>query len=82
MDVGWIIYNNIIDLVRPLKGLWSLAIITQLCIQSGVRVEKNEKKIKTRLAISLKTSTDELQIRGHILGAKILEKLNEIRAIH
>lgn len=52
VDARWNIYNNIIDLVRPLKGIWFPAIITQLYIQFGVKVEKNEKKIKVGLVIS------------------------------
>lgn len=57
VDARWIIYNNIIDSVKPSKGRWLPAIITQLCIQS-IGVERNEKKIKVGLAISAKASLD------------------------
>lgn len=30
-DVGWIIYNNIINSLGPTKGHWFSAIITKLC---------------------------------------------------
>lgn len=57
-DVEWIIYNNIINLVEPTKGLWFLAIITKLCTQFGVDLEKNKERIKVGLAITAMASTD------------------------
>lgn len=42
MNAGWIIFNNMINSVKPLKGLWFPAIITQLCINASVKVARNE----------------------------------------
>lgn len=30
-DVGWIIFNNILESYNPTKGLWFPSIITKLC---------------------------------------------------
>lgn len=77
--VGWIICNNIIESVWPSKGLWFPATVTQLSIQSGMEVEKNEVKIKARLAITTRASTKGSQMGGHKLGSGILEDMKEIR---
>lgn len=79
VDARWIIYNNIIDSLRPSKGLWFLTIITQLGIQSKVEVERNEENIKAGLAISTKASTKGPHMGVHRLGSEILEEVKEIQ---
>lgn len=64
VDAWWIIFNNILESVGPTKGLWFPAIITKLCIQYGVKVDNNEKRIKARLAITARVSNKSPQLEG------------------
>lgn len=79
VDVGWIIYNNIIDSLGPAKGLCFLALITNLCLKARVKVEKVEKKVKTGSAISTRASTEVTTIGGHRASTQILEELQQIK---
>lgn len=54
VDASWIIHNNMIDSVKPSKGLWFTIVITQLCINDDVEVAKNEEKVKGGLVITTK----------------------------
>lgn len=67
VDAGWIILN-MIDSVKPSKALWFAAIITQLCTNARVEVEKNEERITTGLAF-LARALDEAP---HISGRGLL----------
>lgn len=55
VDDGWIIYNNMIDFIKPFERFWFPAVITQLYVNASVGVAKNEEKIKVGLAIFSKT---------------------------
>lgn len=77
VDIGWIIYNSMIDLVT--LWIWFPAIIAQLCIKSSVEAERNEEKIKVGLAISSKASSDTPQFGSQNVGVEILEELKEIK---
>lgn len=46
-----------------------------------MEIDKNVQKIKVRLEISTKASTDGLHIGGFKLGAELQEELKEIRAM-
>lgn len=50
------------------------------CIQSGVKVDKNKMRIKARLVIIVRASTEPPQMGGHQLGAEILKELKDIKA--
>lgn len=78
VNVGWILYNNIIDSVGPTKGLWFPAIIKKLCIQSGVLVDKNEEKVKAGLAINAKASANGPQIGGQRISREIMEEIKKM----
>lgn len=79
VDASWIIYNNMIDYVKPSKGLWFPAVITQQCIDAGVEVPKSEEKVKVGLAISAKMLEEASQIEGQRINAENLNELKEIK---
>lgn len=61
-----------------MKGLWFPAIIIELCIKSGVEVNRNEEKIKTKLGISTKASSNT-QFGSQKVGTKILEEIKDMQ---
>lgn len=47
VDVGWIVFNNMVDSVKPSKSFsFPPALITQLCIDTSIEVTRNEEKVK------------------------------------
>ena len=63
VDAGWIIYNNLLESSGAGKGLWFPAIITKLCVQAGLKVEKEEEKHQSKNKKRRKKGTRDVKWR-------------------
>lgn len=78
VDANRIIFNNIIDSVKPSKALWFPVVIIELCTNVGVEVTKNERKSRKGICKGINRSTINWRTKDWV---EILEELKEIKIL-
>lgn len=52
INIGQLIYDQLMQAVKSSKGLWFPALVTKLCKNAGVKIGQGEERIKPRMPTS------------------------------